>query len=127
MSRLKAWEGAIALVPEHFDGWFVSPEFPTFDIDVERVVPAFLETLLTSERFWSKLAGASKGMGARKERVSAERLLEKRIQVPDLAEQRVRAAVAAGIGQAQHRIADRSQVASALVPSLLNQIFGELR
>ena len=48
MSRLKAWEGAIAVVPKSFAGWFVSPEFPTFNVDQTGVRPRFLEAVLTS-------------------------------------------------------------------------------
>lgn len=34
-SRLFAFEGAYAAVPPEFDGWYVSNEFPTFDVDDE--------------------------------------------------------------------------------------------
>ena len=59
MSRLKAWEGAITVVPKSFGGWFVSPEFPTFNVDQTTVRPRFLEAVLTGESFWNGLKGAS--------------------------------------------------------------------
>jgi type I restriction enzyme S subunit len=34
MSRLKAFEGALGVIPAEFGGWFLSPEFPTFEIAV---------------------------------------------------------------------------------------------
>ena len=38
-SRLKAFEGAFALVPPAADGWYVSNEFPTFDVNKQRACP----------------------------------------------------------------------------------------
>ena len=88
MSRLKAWEGALAVVSARFVGSFVSPEFPTFDINPESADPEFLGALLTSERFWGRLKITSKGIGARRERVNAQRLIEQEIPLPPIAEQR---------------------------------------
>ena len=61
MSRLKAWEGALALVPARLDGWFLSPEFPIFDIDAEQVDPGFLAALVTSEIFLDSPKGCIDG------------------------------------------------------------------
>src|SRR5438045_4271262 len=41
-SRLKAFEGAFALVPPEADGRFVSNEFPTFTVDVDQAVPEYV-------------------------------------------------------------------------------------
>ena len=42
MSRLNAWESAVAMVgPEH-DGWFVSNEYPTFSVDRDKAEPSYL-------------------------------------------------------------------------------------
>jgi type I restriction enzyme S subunit len=123
MSRLKAWEGALALVSPGFDGMFLSPEFPTFDIDPELLDPEFLDSLLTSETFWGRLRGASKGIGARKERVSAERLLEQAIEIPSVAEQRVIAERLERLGMLEGLELERSTLISALVPSMLNREF----
>src|ERR1700733_771401 len=41
-SRLKSFEGAFAVVSDELDGYFVSNEFPTFDIHRDRLEPAFL-------------------------------------------------------------------------------------
>jgi len=87
MSRLKAWEGALALVPAELEGWFVSPEFPTFDVDTKRVDLRFLRAILTSERFWSRLKGASQGIGARRERVNTSRLLDQHVELPPIGQQ----------------------------------------
>ena len=43
ISQPKAWEGAIARVTPDFNGWFLSPVFPTFRTDCQRLDPSFLE------------------------------------------------------------------------------------
>lgn len=41
-SRLFGWRGAFGIVPEKFDGLYVSNEFPTFEIDESKVNKEFL-------------------------------------------------------------------------------------
>lgn len=126
MSRLKAWEGALAIVPREFDGYFLSPEFPTFTIDTDRLEPGFLDAFIGSSRFWARLKGASKGIGARKERVHAQRLLEQTIEIPPLETQRRIARSLNQLGLAGGmRTVSRRQIAS-LVPATLNATFGDL-
>lgn len=88
MSRLKAFEGAITVIPEEFDGWYLSPEFPTFKIDSERADVRFIANLCAWPELWTRLGAQSKGVGARKVRVSAERLLRVKVPIPELDEQR---------------------------------------
>jgi type I restriction enzyme, S subunit len=87
MSKLKAWEGALAVVPSRFDGFIVSPEFPTFrtrdDLD-----PAYLGLLCSQPWFWQLLQDQSQGMGGRRERVHPRRFLEVRVPLPPIPEQR---------------------------------------
>ncbi|MGH3595615.1 MAG: hypothetical protein ACRDUT_06535, partial [Mycobacterium sp.] len=123
MSRLKAWEGAIALVPPELDGTCLSPEFPTFRVRGDVVEPAFIAAVLTSETFWSRLRNASKGIGARRERVSAARLLECEVDVPPLDIQRSIVRRGSALATANTRRAESSRLASALVPAALNAAF----
>lgn len=88
MSRLKAFEGALAVIPPEFDGWYLSPEFPTFEIDANHADQRYLANLCAWPEFWSRLRAQSKGVGARKERVTADRLLAVNVPLPDLNEQR---------------------------------------
>lgn len=127
MSRLKAWEGAIAVVPESFTGSFVSPEFPTFKVDRASVRPTFLEVVLTSEAFWGELRGASHGIGARRERVGADRLLEQLLWLPPIRyqDQVLMRIEALGASRAQRRRS--AALAAALGASSLNQAFAALR
>jgi type I restriction enzyme, S subunit len=88
MSRLKAFEGAIAVIPPEFDGWYLSPEFPTFSINATLADARYIANLCAWPEFWTRLGAQSKGVGARKVRVSAERLLAIKVPLPDLDEQR---------------------------------------
>lgn len=126
MSRLKAWEGAIAAVPDEYDGWFLSPEFPTFDIDAELVDIEYLSVLVTSRAFWSELAGASRGIGARRERVHAERLLEQQADLPPLGTQREVALALAAVGDLGGRRMKMRGLIDALLPAAHNEAFAGL-
>jgi type I restriction enzyme S subunit len=89
MSRLKAFEGALAIVPPAFEGWFLSPEFPTFSCVDDELDAGYLAHICRWPEFWSMLATASKGIGARRERVHAENLLRLELRVPPIEEQRI--------------------------------------
>lgn len=88
MSRLKAFEGALAIVPRAFDGWFLSPEFPTFRCVDDELDAGYLAHICRWPEFWSMLATTSKGIGARRERVHTENLLRLELRVPPIEEQR---------------------------------------
>ena len=88
ISQPKAWEGAIARVTPDFDGWFLSPVFPTFRADHQRLDPSFLEWFGKREAVWSELQQKSRGIGARRESVSPEQFLTLEIPFPPLPEQR---------------------------------------
>lgn len=88
VSRLKAFEGALAIVPYAFDGWFLSPEFPTFRCVDGQLDAGYLRHICRWPEFWSMLATTSKGIGARRERVHTEHLLRLELGVPSIEEQR---------------------------------------
>jgi type I restriction enzyme S subunit len=87
-SRLFAFEGAYALVPEEMDGVFVSNEYPTFDVDQDRLLPRYLFWMFKRPDVWRQVAVGSKGMGDRRQRVHPEKVLGYRINLPSLDEQR---------------------------------------
>jgi len=88
ISQPKAWEGALARVTDEFEGWFLSPVFPTFTADPRRLLPAYLEWFCKRKSVWQDLQILSKGMGARRETVSPEQFLSLEIPLPPLEEQR---------------------------------------
>jgi type I restriction enzyme S subunit len=88
MSRLKAFEGAVAVVRPEFDGWVLSPEFPTFSPRTDVVYPPYLEMLCKWTGLRTLMQKASRGIGARRERVSADAFLAIPIPLPDYEHQR---------------------------------------
>ena len=87
-SRLKSFEGAYAIVSSEVDGYFVSNEFPTFNLDREQLEPGFLGWYFKQDRVWQQLASDGKGIGARRERLHTRRLLDHSIPVPPVEQQR---------------------------------------
>lgn len=86
ISTPKAWEGAIACIPQEMDGWFLSPVFPTFRA-VDRLDTRFLGWYSKREAVWRQLQAKAKGIGARRETVSPAQFLSLQIPLPSLAEQ----------------------------------------
>lgn len=87
-SKLFGWEGALATVPEEFDGFYVSHEFPTFEIRAERIDPRYMDHLVKWEGLHAKLRDQGAGMGSRRQRVNVDRLLAATVPLPGLLEQR---------------------------------------
>lgn len=122
-SRLFAFEGAYAVVDERFDGYYVSNEFPSFAVDLARVDPAFLGAYFRSPTVWRDLAGSSKGLGVRRQRVQPEAILDYDVWLPTLEEQR---SVARTVQLISASDAARSRVKArldALAAAALNQTF----
>ncbi|MUN35402.1 restriction endonuclease subunit S [Actinomadura litoris] len=86
MSKLGAWEGAFAVVPDEFDGAFVSPEYPSFDIDSSVATTAYIAHLVRWPAFWERVN--PRGSMARRKRITPARLAEIAVPLPDLEEQR---------------------------------------
>ncbi|MGW5137625.1 restriction endonuclease subunit S [Nocardia beijingensis] len=124
MSKLKAFEGAISIVPEEFDGWYLSPEFPTFRVVEGRILPGYLRLLCTWPQFWSRLSAKSKGVGARRERVSAAQLLGTKVPLPTIDEQRRIISILSKVITADYiRARDEDPQLTTLRRALLNAAF----
>lgn len=81
-SRLFAFEGAYALVPDEFDGYYVSNEFPTFEVDTDLASEKFLMTLFMTENDWHQMRASTKGVGDRRLRIQPEHILARPIWLP---------------------------------------------
>ena len=88
MRKLTAWEGTVTVVPDAFDGFVVSTEFPTFALDTEQILPPFMTLLCQRPEFWEALRVRSTGTVQRRKRVSPGQLLDVPVPLPPLAEQR---------------------------------------
>jgi type I restriction enzyme S subunit len=125
-SRLFAFEGAYGMVDGGFDGYYVSNEFPTFALDAARLDPTFLAAYFRSPTVWRDLAGSSKGLGVRRQRVQPEAILDHDVWLPTLDEQR---RVARTVQLVSASVVARSQVKArldALRVAVLNQTFAAL-
>ncbi|TQS41824.1 hypothetical protein [Cryptosporangium phraense] len=121
-SRLKAFEGAIAVTPNDLPESFASQEFPTFAFTPE-ADPDFFRILITTSEMWSALQSMSKGMGGRRERVKASDFLSIVMNIPPISLQK---RIVGVIGAVDDHIAalDREETAadsaaSAMAESML--------
>lgn len=118
LSRLNGWEGAVAVVPSEFDGFVVSQEYPTFNINRERAEPAYFGWLCRWDRFWEALA--PRGSMVRRKRTHPDRLLAVEIPLPSLEEQRRLGVLAQTVQTLGQRAEEFSAIGRALVPAVAN-------
>jgi type I restriction enzyme S subunit len=86
MSKLNAWEGALSVVTRDFDGTYVSPEYPIFEIDRQFADVNYIRHLVSWPKLWVKLT--PRGSMVRRKRTTPETLLTTAVPLPDLDEQR---------------------------------------
>jgi hypothetical protein len=121
--KLMAWEGAYGIVPAECDGTVVSPEFPVFAVNSDRVLPEILAVHFSDPRTWERLSGSSTGTNARRRRLHPDNLLGYEMPVPSPEIQALLRDVvhkATAIRVLNTAIA---QDAAALMPAMLHQIF----
>jgi restriction endonuclease S subunit len=118
-SKLKAWEGAVAIVPVELDGAVVSPEFPTFSVDARVALPEYLAVVFTARWFWQLVRSASKGTVERRTRIYPQQFLQLAVPLPTIAAQadivRRFTAVTATSAAALTRVEDTRRILNALM------------
>jgi len=125
--KLMAWEGALGVVPPECNGCFVSPEFPVFTVQQDRIFPELLDAYFRSSRVWPEIAAISSGTNARRRRLQPSSFLNFSFPLPNRADQdRIRVTL-----RARNRLraaqAARAVDLALLMPSLLDRAFqGEL-
>ena len=83
ISKVKGWEGAIALVTEEFDGLFLSPQYPSFKAK-EGINIKYIAEYCKHPRVWQELLNKSKGIGARRNSISTASFLSLEIPLPKI-------------------------------------------
>jgi type I restriction enzyme S subunit len=122
--KLMAWEGALGAVPVECDGLFVSPEYPVFTINTERVLPEVIDVYYRTPSVWPILAEASTGTNVRRRRLHPTGFLKLRMPVPPMAIQyRIRNARLAFESITRIRC-DSESALKAVLPAVLNRAFG---
>lgn len=81
LSKIDARNGAIGIVPEVLDGAIVSKDFPSFEIDEDRILPSYLGWVVRSESFVNICRVASEGTTNRV-RIREDRFLQQEIELP---------------------------------------------
>ncbi len=103
-SRIDARNGAFGIVPPALDGAVVSNDFPSFNLDTQRIISEYLGWLSSSADFVELCKAASEGTTNRV-RLKEEKFLATAIALPPLPEQqRIVSRIeelAAKIGEAQ--------------------------
>ena len=102
ISKIRAGQGSICIIGDEFDHVAVSPEYPVYMPDCERVCPEYLALILRTPEFLAQLVGAASG-NTTKRRIRPAFFESRRIPLPPLDEQR---AIVAAHRAALDRAAD---------------------
>jgi type I restriction enzyme S subunit len=126
ISRLGAWEGAIAVVDEKFAGAYVSPEFPTFTPRHDVLDPRYFAGIARSSWLWDAIGGSTRGSMARRKRVKAEHFLSIDAWLPPRDEQARLAALLGRAFAAEGALKRSRSLVTALEPAALNAAFATI-
>ncbi|MBN3885863.1 MAG: restriction endonuclease subunit S [Nostoc sp. JL34] len=124
----KIWvrHGSIAIAGKDVDGCAASGEFPTFELDLNEVLPRWLHWYTKTREFWDKCAQLSQGTSG-KNRIKPDLFLAVEIPLLPLEEQRrVVARVEELVGKVEEVRSLRQKVnqeAQALLDSILHKVF----
>lgn len=121
--KLMAWEGAVGVVPPECDGLVVSPEFPVFEVDCDRVLPVVLDVHFRSPRVWTALSGLSTGTNLRRRRIQPKEFLQYRIPVPSMGTQLRLLGVRRHTERTARSQVDAAQQLEVLFPAILDHAF----
>jgi restriction endonuclease S subunit len=124
-SKLFGWEGSVGIVPEWADGWFVSSEFPTYNVHTNLDL-AYFGQVLRWRGLSEQLAAATSGMGQRRQRVQIDQFEMLEIPLPDLPAQRRVGANLLRLAKVEDLAAHRATLAAALLPAARNEEFAAL-
>jgi len=120
--KLMAWEGALGVVGEECDGLFVSPEYPVFSVNTDRVLPEVLDVYYRTPSVWPILANASTGTNVRRRRLHPSAFLKLTFPLPPVPNQ-IRIRRARQASDVVSKLRRESDLAvSSLIGSLLNNV-----
>ncbi len=125
--KLMAWEGALAVVPPECNGLVVSPEFPVFEVNEDRVLPETLDVYFRTPSVWPTLSSASTGTNVRRRRIHPSELLRYILPLPSMKTQQRLRQVKAKVDALKALQADTTAELDAMRPAVLDMAFkGEL-
>ena len=86
VSKIDGKSGAMAILPEKFDGAIVTPDFPVFNINTNKVMPDYLLLVVCHPAVLQRITSTTSGSTGRR-RLSVPRFLAMQIALPSLSEQ----------------------------------------
>ena len=125
-SKLFGWEGSVGIVPAWADGWFVSSEFPTYDVRSDIADLDYFGQVLRWRGLSEQLAAATSGMGQRRQRVQIDQFEALEVPFPSLPTQRRIGANLLRLAKVEDLAARRATLAAALLPAARNEAFAAL-
>jgi len=87
LSKIDARNGAIGLIPSELDDAVVTNDFPTFNIDTQKILPQFLVLITTTKHFLKFAQNHSSGTTNRR-RIDLDLFLDVKIPLPSIKEQK---------------------------------------
>lgn len=125
--KLMAWEGAFGIVPPECDGCVVSPEFPVFEVDEDKILPEVLDIYFKTPSVWPIVAGLSIGTNVRRRRLQPKAFLSYKFPLPPMEVQLRLRNIMQKLDPVTKMQAATSIKMEALLPSILDRAFkGEL-
>lgn len=129
LSRIDARNGASGLIPEFLNGAVVSNDFPVYDIDTTRLLPAYIGWMSKTRDFVDFCKKASEGTTNRV-RLKEDRFLGTTIPLPSLKEQRRTVAkideLSAKIREACRLRQESVSEAKVLIDSVVSAVFNRI-
>lgn len=122
-SNIMAWEKAIAVAGSEHDGWVGNHRMLICEPREDVILASCLLHYFMTEEGFAKILKASPGTAARNKTLKADRLMEIEVPVPPLAAQKEFQKLLALQTKVAARAAESDSATTALLPSLLDQIF----
>ena len=125
--KLMAWEGGLGVVPSECDGLVVSPEFPVFEVNQDRVLPETLDVYFRSPSVWPMLSEISAGTNARRKRLHPKVFFDYEMPLPPMKTQQRLREMKSRVDELRKRHMRQREELDAFMPSVLAKAFrGEL-
>ena len=126
-SNIKAWEGAVGLIPKQYDGWVGSHRYVTCLPNLEIINPEFLFYYFRTQEGVEKLSLASPGTVDRNRTLNAKKLENILIPIPAQDLQKEFVELLHKVNSMKEYHSQTEKELTELMPSLLDKAFkGEL-
>ncbi len=121
--KLMAWEGALGVVPPECDGLVVSPEFPVFALNLDRVLPETLDVYFRTPSVWPTLSAISTGTNVRRRRLNPADFLAFEMPLPHISVQQQLHEVKVKVIALKQLQAKATSKLDAMLPSIVDKAF----